>query len=57
MFPYDHPKGLLLWLSKVIPVPFHSVYGFESGPPERRERATWWQWRDRVYRHRRATVA
>jgi hypothetical protein len=54
MFQFHHPKNLLLKLSRVIPVPFHSVYGFESGPPER---ATWWQWRGRVYRHRRATVA
>jgi hypothetical protein len=57
MFQYHHPKNLLLKLSRVIPVPFHSVYGFESGPPERRERATWWQWRGRILRHRRAMVA
>jgi len=56
MFQYDHPKDILLKLSQGIPVPFHCVYGFEPGGPER-ERATWWQWRGRIFRHRRTRLA
>lgn len=50
-----------LRLSKLIPVRMTSRYGVVATAPdgastETRERATWWQWRGRVFRHRRVAV-
>ena len=39
-------------LSKLIPVRMRSTYGTAAG----RERATWWQFRGHVYRHRVAAA-
>ncbi len=47
-------------LSKLIPVPMRSTYGFGpfTGLPagvtasSTRQTSTWWQWRDRILRHR-----
>lgn len=52
---------MLYLLSKLIPVPMRSSYETTeanarlAGP--RRERATWWQWRGHVYRHRVTRLA
>jgi hypothetical protein len=35
-------------LSNILPVPMRSTYESLTG----RQRATWWQWRGKVYRHR-----
>jgi hypothetical protein len=56
---------MLYLLSKVVPVRMASTYGVivESAPESVsvsgavRERATWWQWRGRIWRHRREAVA
>lgn len=46
---------MLYLLSKLIPVRFRSTYTV-LGVPEHRERAVWWQWRGRVFRHRAVHV-
>jgi hypothetical protein len=47
----------VLKLSRVIPVLFRSTYGVDvttdGATRSHRERSTWWQWRGRVFRHRR----
>jgi hypothetical protein len=40
---------MLYRLSKLIPVPMRSRYGTEDRGIER---ACWWQWRGRIFRHR-----
>jgi hypothetical protein len=47
---------MLYRLSKIIPVPMKSEYGVEDAGVQRIQRATWWQWRDRIYRHRNTFV-
>jgi hypothetical protein len=47
---------MLYALSKLIPVRMTSTYGVGYGDHDTTpttERATWWQWRGHVYRHRR----
>ncbi|MGH9005874.1 MAG: hypothetical protein ACRDYV_22335 [Acidimicrobiia bacterium] len=39
-------------LSKLIPIPMRSTYGVDDAGKKRRQRARWWQWRGRIYRHR-----
>ncbi len=39
-------------LSKLVPVPMRSTYSASDGIAERDERASWWQWRGRVFAHR-----
>ncbi len=49
-------------LSKLIPVPMRSTYGMAWDPASlpagvtvsgsTRQTSTWWQWRDRIMRHR-----
>lgn len=50
---------MLYLLSKLIPVPMRSTYGVcaENGVVTAREHATWWQWRDRIFRLRTIAVA
>jgi hypothetical protein len=46
-------------LSKLIPVRFTSEYinhGTVSAPQRVLTRSVWWQWRDRIWRHRRTVV-
>lgn len=43
------------YLSRVVPVRMSSVYGIPQHPT-RPERATWWQWRGRVYRYERRVL-
>ena len=48
-------------LSKLIPMRFTSTYRFRwddgYGQPSQHTRSTWWQWRDRIWRHRRTIIA
>lgn len=52
---------MLLKLSRFVPVRMRSTYGVLSDPREpsrdgTRERSTWWQFRGRIFRHRRLVV-
>lgn len=42
-------RDFRFWLSRVVPVKFQSVYWIYGDPDRRRLRATWWQWRGRVW--------
>lgn len=46
---------MLYLLSKIIPMRFTSTYGVCDGDvvAAGTERASWWQWRGHVWRHRR----
>lgn len=39
-------------LSFVVPQRFTSIYGRERDGMIETERASWWQWRGRIWRHR-----
>jgi hypothetical protein len=47
---------MLYRLSKIIPVPMKSTYGVEDVGVQRIQRATWWQWRGHIFRHRNTFV-
>jgi hypothetical protein len=38
-------------LSKLIPVRFISTYGIVNPDRTTYVRSTWWQWRERIWRH------
>lgn len=46
---------MLYRLSKLIPVRFTSRYRVTGDLENVHERSTWWQWRGRIFRHRRTT--
>lgn len=41
-------------LSKLLPVPMHSIYGVDDAGVMRVQRCRWWQWRGRVWAVRRS---
>lgn len=60
------------WLSRIVPIHFSAIYGveisetevtegghgnhFRSGAHFDAETASWWQWRDRYFRHRTVRI-
>lgn len=45
-----------LALSRFIPVPMHSTYRTQKQGKLRYEKATWWQWRSKVFLHQHVAI-